>query len=87
MVVGINKIVLNLDEAVSRVKSIASPANCMRLDCMTYCHEKGKCVGIDGEMTSGCHGDSRICCNYLISAHQRIKDRITVIIVGEELGF
>ncbi len=87
MVVGINKIVKNLDEAVKRVKVIAAPLNCKRLDCRSYCFSKGKCKGADGEMTDGCSGDSRICCSYLISAHQRIKDRINVIIVGEKLGY
>ena len=36
---------------------------------------------------SGCGSEGRICCSYLISAHQRQKGRITVIIVNEELGY
>ncbi len=90
IVVGYNKIVCNLDEAVNKVKTITAPANCQRLTCATYCYEKGRCaddgMGIEN-MTKGCDSESRICCNYLISAHQRIKDRIKVIIVGEKLGY
>lgn len=87
MVVGYNKIVKNIDEAIERVKKFAAPANTVRLSCNTYCHEKGECLGNGGEICSGCGSDERICCNYLISAKQREKGRIKVIIVGEELGF
>ena len=90
IVVGYNKIVRNLDEAINRVKNICAPANSQRLTCATYCYEKGQCLAYKKEnpsITDGCDSDSRICCNYLISAHQRIKDRIKVIIVGEKLGY
>ena len=35
----------------------------------------------------GCKSPQRICCNYTVTAQQRNKDRIKVIIVGEELGY
>ena len=38
-------------------------------------------------MCDGCKSPQRICCNYVISAHQRHKDRLKVIIVGEKLGY
>lgn len=87
MIVGYNKIVKNLDEAVKRVKSIAAPYNTKRLDCQTYCFKTGECIGINGDMPSGCKSDGRVCCNYVISARQRHKGRIKVILVGEELGY
>lgn len=86
MVVGCNKVVRDLDEAIRRVKEIAAPANCKRLGCKTYCAETGVCMGRDGGMTDGCKGDT-ICCNFLVSAKQRHKDRINVILVAEELGY
>ena len=90
VVVGYNKIVDNLDEAVNRVKSTAAPANTQRLTCATYCYERGCCKaerkGLSN-ITDGCDSDSRICCDYLITAHQREKNRIKVIIVGEKLGY
>ncbi len=86
MVVGANKVVANLDEAVNRVKRVAAPANCIRLGCNTYCKETGVCLGVDKDMTDGCKGDT-ICCNYLISSKQRHKDRINVILVAESLGY
>ncbi len=87
MVVGINKIVPNIDAAIRRVKTIAAPLNTQRLNCDTYCRTAGVCMGVDGSMTDGCHSPARICCNYLISAQQRIPERIHVILVGENLGF
>ena len=90
IIAGYNKIVKNLEQAEIRVKTDSAPPNCVRLDCKTYCAETGECVSFskaDRQMTDGCSGDGRICCNYLISAHQRHKGRIKVIIVGEELGY
>ena len=87
MVVGVNKIVPDLNAAIARVKTIAAPLNTKRLNCDTYCNKVGVCMGLDGKMTDGCHSPARICCNYLISGQQRVPDRITVILVGESLGF
>lgn len=87
MVVGVNKIVPDLDAAVRRVKTIAAPLNTKRLNCDTYCLKTGFCMGLDGSMTDGCHSPARICCSYLICAQQRVENRIHVILVGEPLGF
>lgn len=90
VVAGCNKLVKNLDEAVNRVKTIAAPANTARLSCDTYCHEKGECAAFAGNcesMTSGCKSSDRICCNFLVSAQQRHKNRIKVILVAEPLGY
>ena len=87
MIVGKNKIVENIDEAIKRVKTIAAPKNTKRLNCQTYCNEKGVCMGVEGEMCDGCNSPQRICANYLVSARQRQKDRIKVILVDEILGY
>lgn len=90
-VVGVNKIVKDINEAVKRVKTICAPLNTRRLGISTYCGEKNECVslfdGNDSFICDGCGSEARICCNYLISAHQRHKDRIKVIIVNENLGY
>ena len=88
--VGYNKLVRNIDEAVTRVKTIAAPANTIRLNCDTPCNKTGECVSLKkkgAEMCEGCGGDGRICCNYVVSAQQRHKNRIKVIIVKEQLGY
>ncbi|MBR4933642.1 MAG: lactate utilization protein, partial [Clostridia bacterium] len=90
IVAGYNKIVKTLDDAIKRVKSISAPANTKRLSCPSYCEKAGQCLALaEGSdvMTDGCNGDGRICCDYLVSARQRIKGRIKVILVKEELGF
>lgn len=87
MVVGKNKIVRDLDEAVRRVKTTAAPPNAKRQGKKTYCEATGCCLCSDGGMTDGCLSVDRMCCNYLVSARQRFQDRIKVIFVGEDLGF
>lgn len=90
VVVGYNKIVRNLDEAITRVKTICAPSNTSRLGVESYCNQTGSCVSLkepSSAMCDGCKGESRICCNYVVSAYQRLKQRIHVIIVGESLGF
>lgn len=90
MVVGKNKIVENIDQAIKRVKECAAPPNTVRLNLDTPCNKTGKCISLnkdDSFICDGCAGDKRICCNYVISAKQRHKDRIKVIIVNENLGY
>ena len=90
VVCGINKIVENLDEAVKRVKTVAAPKNTVRLHTGSYCENAGECMSLKSDgafMCDGCKGSGRICCNYVVSAQQRHKDRIKVIIVDEVLGY
>lgn len=89
IVCGVNKIVKDLDAAVLRVKTKAAPLNAKRLGCNTYCAANGRCVSLlkdNPSMTDGCSSPERICCSYCINAQQRIKNRITVIIINKELG-
>lgn len=91
MIVGKNKIVPNIKEAFLRVKKIAAPKNCVRLNKNTPCAKLGHCVSLlnndSPNFADGCSCDDRICCDYMISALQRQKDRITVILVNENLGY
>lgn len=90
IIAGYNKIVRNIEEAAKRVKMTAAPANTIRLQCDTYCSKAGECAAFtkdSQDIASGCSSDQRICCNYLISAKQRHKGRIKVILVAESLGF
>lgn len=90
VIVGINKIVDNIDDAINRVKTQAAPPNTKRLSCKTPCSVTGKCISLDRDnpmMCDGCQSEQRICCNYVVSAKQRHKDRIKVIIVNENLGY
>ena len=77
IVAGVNKIVNTLGEANARVKKVA-PVNCKRIGVDTPCVEDGKC--------HDCMHSQRSCCTSVTLNYSRIPDRITVILVGEELG-
>lgn len=79
VVAGYNKIVSNIDAAVERVKKIAAPINAVQLKRETPCAKVGECMN--------CHSKDRICCTYVMTSQQRIKHRIKVVLIGEELGF
>ena len=90
VVCGVNKIVKNIDEAIYRVKTVAAPQNTIRLNIETPCSKTGSCVSLRKDrpdMCDGCHGDGRICCNYVVCARQRHVNRIKVILIGESYGY
>lgn len=89
VVAGVNKIVDNIEEGFDRIKKTAAPLNCKRLSVNSYCSKAGECMGLSQEnrtITSGCRGE-RICCDYTVMSYQRSKDRIKVIICGDEIGY
>ena len=79
VIAGCNKIVEDLAGAEARVRTVAAPANAMRLSRETPCTVTGKC--------ENCRSPQRICCNTLICEQQRTPGRIKVLLVGEPLGF
>lgn len=87
VIAGVNKIVKDMPAAVYRVKTVAAPCNAARLHTDTPCMINGKCIAADGEMTDGCSCEKRMCVHYLVSAYQRVKGRISVIFLNEELGY
>lgn len=91
VVAGINKLVPTLRAGAERVKNIAAPANATRLCRDTPCTKLGHCIAPtlsdDNLFSQGCMSDECICANYVVFRQQRTKGRITVILVGEELGY
>ena len=92
IIAGWQKIVPCLLDAVNRVKQIAGPANAIRLSKETPCVRSGKCVApyCDGRHlmaipTGTC--DKGICSNMVVMGHQSIAHRVSVLIVGEALGY
>jgi len=81
VVAGINKIVETADDGLKRIKEIAAPFNCIRLGVDTPCARTGFCD--DDE----CHAPARLCSQIVIIESNRVKDRMHVVIVGEELGY
>jgi L-lactate utilization protein LutB len=79
VVAGVNKLVKNLDEAVSRVRAIA-PMNCKRNGHKTPCVESGTCTD--------CNIPQRMCNHLLITYNaQKFSGKYTLILINEELGF
>lgn len=81
VVAGINKIVGTADDGLKRIKEIAAPLNCIRLGVDTPCARTGFCD--DDE----CHAPARLCSQIVIIESNRVKDRVHVVLVGEELGY
>lgn len=79
VIIGINKIVDTVEEAIARVRSVAAPANNVRLNRNTPCAKFGSCVD--------CKVEDRICNEYTLIKRQAVKDRIEVIILPFELGY
>ena len=79
VVVGVNKIVKNLDTAVSRARSIAATTNAQRFNIDTPCKKTGKCAD--------CKSSDCICSYMVATRMSNPHGRIKVIIVGEDLGF
>ena len=85
IVIGINKIVENLEEALERIRNKAAPLNVKRhpnFEPMPPCGVTGICTD--------CSSPWRICNKTVIIERQfnnnKYEPVITVVIVGEELG-
>jgi L-lactate utilization protein LutB len=78
VVVGRNKIVPSIDEAMFRVKNIAAPANAMRLDKKTPCVKTSYC--------EECKSPDRICNTWTITEKSYPKGRVKVVLVNQDLG-
>ncbi len=79
VIVGVNKIVKDAVAAYERARSIAAPANCVRLDRNTPCTLKGKC--------QDCRSEDNICSAHVLMKRQITKNRIKVIFMNEQLGY
>lgn len=79
MIVGMNKIVKDIDAAVSRARNEAAPINVQRFGLHTPCSQTGMCFD--------CKQPDTICCQFLITRYSKHKGRIKIILVNEDLGF
>lgn len=79
VIVGINKLVKDVDEAIKRCGQIACPANCRRLNKNTPCVKLGYCID--------CSSSERICNDYVLIRKQPKKGRINVIILEKQFGY
>ena len=80
VVAGVNKIVADVESALRRIKEIAVPLNCKRINSSPPCILAGKCVD--------CRVPQRICrITTIIEWKPPFINDYLVVIVGENLGY
>ncbi len=77
--VGINKVASNIDEALWRIRNIATPRNCKRLGLDTPCVKTGFCVN--------CTASTSVCRVTTILDYRPSLTKFTVALMPLELGF
>ncbi|MFQ6076048.1 MAG: lactate utilization protein [Candidatus Bathyarchaeia archaeon] len=79
VVAGVNKIVKDPDGAIERINSVVAPMNARRLNRKTPCAVTGVCTD--------CESPDRICSVTTIISKKPLRTDVTVVLVGEELGY
>lgn len=79
VICGINKVAPTVQDALARARSFAAPVNAMRFTGKTPCTATGSC--------HNCTSPDCICDQILITRMSKAKNRIKIILVGENLGF
>ncbi len=78
IMVGRNKIVPDLEEAMFRVKNYVAPTNSMRLDKNTPCVKTSYC--------QECQSPDRICNTWTITEKAFPKGRVKIVLINQDLG-
>jgi len=78
IMVGRNKIVSDLEQAMDRIKNLAAPANAIRHQQKTPCVKTSYCMD--------CNSPARICNIWTIHEKSYPKGRIKVILINQDLG-
>lgn len=78
LLVGRNKIVPEIEDAMARVKDYAAPANAMRLDKKTPCTKTAFC--------HECSSPDRICNTWTITEKSFPKHRVKIVLINDDLG-
>jgi len=79
ILVGRNKIVPDIEEAMFRIKNYAAPINAMRLDKKTPCVKTSHC--------EDCNSPDRICNTWTITEKSFPRGRVKVVLINEDVGF
>ncbi|HEY3076860.1 MAG TPA: lactate utilization protein [Burkholderiales bacterium] len=81
LVAGVNKVVPDLAAALDRIRNTAAVQECRKLEKNTPCAVTGRCDN------DACRGPDRQCGKILIIENEKIAGRITLVLIGERLGF
>jgi len=88
LVAGANKLVNNLEEAILRIREVAAPLNARRHFTKHQAPDFGNLPCVRTGKCADCNLDWRIC-NYTVVIEGAMvweKNRINLVLVGEELG-
>jgi hypothetical protein len=88
LVVGANKIVRNLDEALDRIRAVAAPMNVKRHVLKHHSRTLAELPCARSGICTDCHSPGRICNKtVIIEAETTLQsERTHVVIIGEALG-
>ena len=78
VLVGRNKIVPEIEDAMARIKDLAAPANAMRLDKKTPCTKTAYC--------HECSSPDRICNTWTITEKSFPKQRVKIVLINDVMG-
>ncbi len=78
ILMGRNKIVGDLDEAMYRIKNYVAPTNAMKLGKKTPCVKTSFC--------EECHSPDRICNTWTIMEKSFPKGRVKIVLINEDMG-
>ena len=81
LVAGTNKLVPDLAAAFERIRNTAAVQECRKLEKRTPCALTGRCDN------DACRGPDRQCGKILIIENEKIAGRITLVLLGEPLGY
>ena len=79
LLVGINKVVRDIDAGIARIRGTAAPINAQRFEGNTPCRRTGTC--------SECLSPDSICASFTAMRLCRPAGRISVLLFGEPAGF
>lgn len=79
LVVGMNKVVTDIESGIARVRNMASPANAIRLNKNIPCAVTGTC--------HDCLAPECFCNQIVVTRRSGHPGRIKVYLVGESLGY
>ncbi len=78
ILVGRNKVVPDVQEAMFRIKNYVAPINAMRLDKKTPCVKTSYC--------ENCKSSDRICNTWTITEKSFPEGRVKVVLINEDMG-
>ncbi|MFG6330234.1 MAG: lactate utilization protein [Lachnospiraceae bacterium] len=76
---GMNKVVMDVEAGIRRIRTKAAPPNTTRLNKDTPCARTGVC--------GNCFSPDSICSQIVVTRRNGIPGRIKVLLINEDLGF